>query len=99
MLERVDPAVRGRVIGIFLTIAGTIASASPWLMGAWVDSMGPRALAPRSYALPFGVLGLLLVFASASVFLIRRLGPAPQPGQLPIRPISQIAPGTMEVLG
>jgi MFS family permease len=99
MLERVDPAVRGRVIGIFLTIAGTLASASPWLMGTWVDSMGARAFQPRAYALPFGVLGLLLVFASASVFLIRRLGPAPQPGTTPIRPVTEIAPGTMEIVG
>ena len=99
MLERVDPAVRGRVIGIFLTIAGTIASASPWLMGAWVDAMGARSSDPRAYALPFGVLGLLLVLASASVFLIRRLGPTPQRGVAPIRPVTQITPATVEVVG
>ena len=99
MLERVDPAVRGRVVGLFLMIAGTIASASPWLMGTWVDAMGARAFSPRAYALPFGVLGLLLVLASASVFLIRRLGPTPQLGSTPIRPMTEIAPATMEVVG
>lgn len=99
MLERVDPAVRGRVIGIFLTIAGTIASSSPWLMGAWVDAMGDRAGEPRAYALPFGTLGVLLILAALSVFLIRRLGPTPEPGAAPIRPMTEITPGTVEVVG
>lgn len=99
MLERVDPAVRGRVIGIFLTIAGTIASSSPWLMGAWVDAMGQRAFEPRAYALPFGTLGGLLVLSALSVFLIRRLGPDPEHGATLIRAVTEIAPGTVEVLG
>lgn len=101
MLERVDPAVRGRVIGIFLTIAGTIASASPWLMGAWVDAMGDRALEPRAYALPFGTLGLLLVFAALSVFLIRRLGETPTaPPPRGFGPVMKdVNPATLEVVG
>jgi FSR family fosmidomycin resistance protein-like MFS transporter len=100
MLERVDPAVRGRVIGIFLTIAGTIASASPWLMGAWVDAMGASAFHPRAYALPFGTLGVLLVLAALSVFLIRRLGETPARSPREFEPVmSSVNPATLEVVG
>ena len=70
MLERISPAVRGRVIGLFLTLAGTVASSSPWVMGYWVDKLGPRALTPQGYVMPFLVLGMLMVIASFSVRLI-----------------------------
>ena len=36
--------MRGRVVGVFLSIAGTFASLSPWLMGWWTDRLGARAL-------------------------------------------------------
>lgn len=98
MLERVAPDVRGRVIGIFLTIAGTFASTSPWLMGAWTDALRLRAADPRAYALPFGVLGLLHVAASLSVFLIRRLGPD-TPASPRVEPLREISPATMGVVG
>jgi MFS family permease len=98
MLERIAPEVRGRVIGIFITVAGTIASTSPWLMGSWTDAMKARAGDPRAYALPFGVLGVLHVVAALSVFLIRRLGEPPSPGQ-GFEPIVEVTPQTLEVVG
>jgi MFS family permease len=97
ILERVAPAVRGRVIGIFITIAGTLASSSPWLMGAWTDAMGDAAGDPRSYALPFGVLGLLHVSAAGAVPLIRRVGATPTEQR--VEPFTEISPQTLEVVG
>src|SRR5205807_1106485 len=35
ILERVAPSLRGRVVGLFLTLAGTAANLSPWIMGFW----------------------------------------------------------------
>jgi hypothetical protein len=98
MLERVSPAVRGRVIGIFITIAGTLASFAPWLMGAWTDAMKDRAYVARAYALPFGVLALLFVYASLSILFIRRLGETPAQGRA-FEPIMEINPVTLEVAG
>lgn len=97
VLERISPAVRGRVVGIFLTIAGTIASTSPWLMGTWTDAMKLRAADPHAYALPFGVLGLLHVLASCSVLLIRRLGVTPTGERAD--PMRELNPATLEVVG
>jgi MFS family permease len=99
MLERVPPAVRGRMIGTFITVAGTLASASPWVMGAWTDAMKQHAYEPRAYALPFGVLAGLLVFSSLSVFFIRRLGPTPHEARSTIQPAREISPATLEVAG
>src|ERR1700722_8166184 len=39
-LERVAPAVRGRVVGVYLSVAGTLAAVSPWCMGFWTDQLG-----------------------------------------------------------
>jgi MFS transporter, FSR family, fosmidomycin resistance protein len=97
MLERVDPAVRGRVVGVLITVAGMLASSSPWLMGVWTDALASRATDPRAYALPFGVLGCLHMLASMSVFLIRRL--AEPPVSAAPEPMAEISPATMEVVG
>ena len=98
MLERVSPAVRGRVIGIFITIAGTLASTSPWLMGAWTDAMRGRAAEPGAYALPFGVLGAVHALACGSVWVIDRMGDG-RVVSPPVEPVREIVPETVEVVG
>ena len=57
MLKRVDPAVRGHMIGLFLSVAGTFASTAPWVMGYWTDAMGDAARRPLPYLWPFGLVG------------------------------------------
>ena len=52
ILERLDARVRGRVVGMYLTIAGTIASTSPWVMGFWTDALKDHATHPGAYAMP-----------------------------------------------
>jgi MFS family permease len=96
MLERVDPAVRGRVVGIFLTIAGTFASTGPWIMGFWTDALGSRAKDPLAYTPLFGVLGGMMVFATLCTPLIARLG---KPDQPPLDPLTEVTPATLEVVG
>jgi MFS family permease len=96
MLERVAPAVRGRFVGLFLTIAGTFASTGPWIMGWWTDSFGPRGAQPLAYLGPFGLLGAMLVAATFSIPLIARLG---QPDQTPIEPLSETMPVTLGPIG
>ena len=95
MLERVSPSHRGRVAGLFLNFAGTSASLSPWIMGAWTDAFGPRAAIQSTYYTPFITLGAMMIFAMASVPLIAKLGNT-DPGA--VHPLSEIAPATMEVV-
>jgi hypothetical protein len=95
MLERVAPALRGRVVGLFLSVAGTAASLSPWIMGYWTDSFYPRGNQPSAYFPPFILLGALMWIATLSTPLIARLGEA-QEGT--IEPSDEIMPATMEVV-
>ncbi len=81
MLERVDANVRGRVVGLFLMLAGTFGAAGPWVMGFWTDRMGPRAMDPHAYIWPFGTLGVMMIVAALSVRLIASLGHS-RPGEV-----------------
>ncbi|MEA2735962.1 MAG: hypothetical protein QOE14_2413, partial [Humisphaera sp.] len=64
MLERVAPQVRGRVVGLFLTIAGTCSSTAPFVMGFWTDRLGERATQPAAYIPIFATLGVLMILAA-----------------------------------
>jgi MFS family permease len=93
MLERVAPDIRGRVVGIFLLIAGTIGSLGPWVMGAWTDWLGKRATEQLAYIGPFSLLGVLMVIAAMSPRWLGKLGPAREGA--PISPMEEIAPATL----
>jgi MFS family permease len=94
MLERVAPAVRGRVVGVFLSAGGTWAGLAAWCMGYWTDRLGDRALVPSGYIGPFIALGVMMIVASFSPLLIRRMGTPST--ENPISPAEEISPRTME---
>jgi MFS family permease len=95
VLERVPPHVRGRVVGIFLTIAGTFSATSPWVMGFWTDRLGARAYTVSAYYPIFITLGAMMIIASASMPLIAALG---MPVKGAIDPITETSPATMEAV-
>lgn len=96
ILERVPAAVRGRVVGLFLTIAGTFASTSPWVIVAWTDMLKSRAYEPSAYWPLFIAMGVLMVLSAFSTPLIARLG---APDETAIEPAMEIKPKTMEPVG
>ncbi len=96
ILERVPANVRGRVVGLFLTVAGSIAALSPWLMGFWTDAMGPRGFERMPYFWPFATLGAMMVVAAFCTPIIASLG-APEEGA--INPLNEIVPATLEPIG
>jgi MFS family permease len=96
MLERVPANVRGRVVGLFLTIAGTFAAFSPWVMGYWTDAMGWRAYERLPYLAPFATLGAMMMLASFSAPIIAKLGEADETA---ISPLREIFPATLEPVG
>lgn len=93
MLERVPAAQRGRVVGLFLSLAGTAASMSPWVMGFWTDTFGPRSSDSMAYVGPFVLLGASMWFATLAVPLIAKLGTA-HVGE--VKPVSEIMPRMVE---
>ena len=96
MLERVQGNLRGRVVGVFLCLAGTVAACGPWVMGFWTDMLGKRASEPLAYIPVFAVSGGIMCFAVVSAPIIARLG-AVQGDR--IEPFSETMPGTVEVMG
>ena len=85
------------MVGLFLTNAGTFASAAPWVMGFWTDALGDAANHPRGYVGPFGVVGVMMLLASTSALFIARIGRPT--GESPVRPMSEVTPATMEPVG
>jgi MFS family permease len=73
LLERVAASVRGRVVGLFLMIAGTFASLSPWAMGFWSDLLKERAADPVAYFPIFATLCGMMFLASISPRLFHKL--------------------------
>src|SRR5438105_3532434 len=51
LMQAVPDAVRGRVFGFFITIGGLVGNLSHWLIGRWVNQMGPAATSPEGYFL------------------------------------------------
>ena len=93
ILERVAAPLRGRVYGLFLCIAGTMANTAPWLMGSWTDHFGAAAIHQRTYLPVFATLGVLVASASLAAPLIARLGSPAEPA---IQPLTETSPATLE---
>jgi MFS family permease len=89
-LERISPEFRGRVVGLFLQIAGTFGALGPWVMGAWIDHLH-NSHAKSNYFGPFALIGACMILAAASPPLIARLGPVLSA----VKPMEEISPETM----
>ena len=75
LLERFPAAARGRAYGLYLSIAGSMSAAGPWVMGAWTDALGDRANFRSGYILPFAAVGAAMFLATLAIPLVRKLDP------------------------
>jgi hypothetical protein len=89
MMERVPEEIRGRVVGLFLTVAGLCGATGPWVMGKWTDLLGARAADPRAYAGPFLAVGITMWVSTLCAPLLWRLGP---PVGSAVEPYMEISP-------
>jgi MFS family permease len=67
LMESVPDAIRGRVFGFWITIGGLIGNLSHWLVGRWVEALGPAADAPGGYLSLYAGLAVLLLVALAGL--------------------------------
>ena len=95
MAERVPAELRGRVVGLFLTIAGTFSAMSPFVVGYWVDLLKGNASQPHAYVPMFLMVAVMLALSTMAIPFISRLGPVQGPK---IDPISEIMPATVELI-
>jgi len=93
MLERVPAQFRGRIVGLFLTIAGTFSSTAPFVMGWWTDRLHGSAAQAPAYLPMYVMLGVMMAVAAFASPLIAHLGP---PQGAAIEPFSETMPATVE---
>jgi MFS family permease len=96
MLERVPDQLRGRLTGMFLALAGTVASLGPWVVGFFTDRLVAHGTELHAYVPLFVCNGALLLVAITAIPIISRLG---SPHGDPIDPLSETMPVTIETLG
>jgi hypothetical protein len=94
-LERVDTRVRGRFVGLFLTLAGTMSALAPWVMGLWTDLLREGAARPLAYLPIFATLSAMMLIAAFAPPIIAKLGPVQGPA---IEPVTETDPTPAEVL-
>lgn len=63
LMEAVPNAVRGRVMGFWITVGGVVGNLAHWVVGQQVQLLGERAALPAAYFGLYGVLGLLMLMS------------------------------------
>ena len=64
LMEAVPDSVRGRVFGFFITIGGLCGNLSHWLVGKWVQQLGPSATTVSAYYRLYAFLGCLVLLST-----------------------------------
>ena len=74
MMEAVDPAVRGRAVGVYLTVSGGAGTVAHWLCGRWVDGMANDTVstAYHGYYVLLAALMMVTLAGVAGLEWIRR---------------------------
>jgi len=67
LMQSVPDTVRGRVFGLFMTVAGFVGNLSHWAVGDAVRRLGDAAHTPSAYFPFYGVLAGLMVAALAGL--------------------------------
>lgn len=84
LMDAVPAAVRGRLIGLFITLGGLLGNTAHWWAGRWVERLGPASFLPQGFYGTYVGLALLLLGSLASLpllLLIRRRTTVPRPGE------------------
>jgi MFS family permease len=95
----VPERVRGRIFGMWLTIGGALGNLSHWLIGKWVQRLGPAADSPSGYYSTYvGIACILLVamIGLPCMHIVRRregLAGIVPPETPEARPLPETAPG------
>jgi MFS family permease len=73
VMESVHQSVRGRAFGFFITIGGVVGNLAHWLMGVWVERLGPRAHIASAYYPIYGTLAFFILLSLLGLPLMHRL--------------------------
>jgi MFS family permease len=73
LMESVPDAVRGRVFGIFITVGGLLGNLAHWVMGRWVESLGPAANTVSPYYPIYALLAGIAVLSLLGLPCLQRI--------------------------
>ena len=73
LMESVPDAVRGRVFGLFITIGGLLGNLAHWIMGRWVESLGPAANLVSRYRSIYSLLALIALASLLGLPCLQRI--------------------------
>ncbi len=73
LMQAVPDAIRGRFFGLFITLGGLFGNLSHWIIGSWVQQLGPQAADARSYSPLFAALAVMLGLSTFALLFLRRL--------------------------
>jgi len=73
VMESVHRSVRGRAFGFFIAIGGVIGNLAHWLMGLWVERLGPRGEIAAAYYPIYATLAFLILLSLCGLPLMHRL--------------------------
>jgi len=62
--------VRGRVFGLFITVGGLVGNLAHWLVGGWIQRLGPRASWADNYLPLFSVFSMLILLSLCGLPLL-----------------------------
>lgn len=74
LMESTPNAVRGRVMGIWITVGGVVGNLAHWVVGQVVQSYGAAAAQPAAYYYLYALLGLLMLASLAGFPCLRAVG-------------------------
>ena len=87
LMESVPDAVRGRVFGFFITVGGLVGNLSHWLVGKWVQNLGPDAASPAGFYPVYGALACLVLLSLAGLPFLHAIRKR-EPDLLPAREVA-----------
>ncbi len=89
LMDAVPDAVRSRIFGLFIMVAGLLGNLAHWLVGRWIEHLGPGDSVAESYLPLYGVLSFMIVLSVIGLPLLHALRkrehlPATPPGVAPL---------------
>lgn len=70
LMESVHDSVRGRVFGIFITLGGLLGNFAHWIVGIWVEHLGPNANSVSSYFHLYDLLAISIVVSLSALWFL-----------------------------
>lgn len=70
LMESVPDAVRGRVFGFFITIGGLLGNLSHWVVGKWVEGLGPSVDSPKSFYSAYLFLACMVLLSTLGLLCL-----------------------------